>query len=106
MANYSCDKGEDIEQSTIYKVINAEYELINRCCIKGLTDMKNDNKKIHLTITSPPYYNVKDYVAYKDYKEYLDTLKNVFTLIYEITENGRMCCVNISNILVAKHVLE
>jgi len=102
MANYSCDKGEDIEQSTIYKVINAEYELINRCCIKGLTDMKNDNKKIHLTITSPPYYNVKDYVAYKDYKEYLDTLKNVFTLIYEITENGRMCCVNISNILVQR----
>jgi DNA modification methylase len=102
MAKYSCDKGEDIEPSTIYKVITDEYEVINTCCIKGLTAMKDDNKKIHLTITSPPYYNAKDYVAYKDYKEYLDTLKKVFTLIYEITENGRMCCVNISNILVQR----
>jgi DNA modification methylase len=103
MAKYSCDKGEeDNDPSTIYKVITDEYEVINTCCIKGLTAMKNDNKKIHLTITSPPYYNAKDYVAYKDYKEYLDTLKIVFTLIYEITENGRMCCVNISNILVQR----
>jgi len=64
--------------------------------------MKNENKKIHLTITSPPYYNVKDYVSYTDYKEYLNTLKNVFTLIYEITEDGRMCCVNLSNILIQR----
>lgn len=93
---------DDTETSNIYKVATAEYELINMCCIKALSAMKNDNKKIHLTITSPPYYNVKDYVAYKDYKEYLNTLKDVFKLIYEITENGRMCCVNISNILLPR----
>ena len=87
---------------TPYKISRADYTIINTCCIKGLTDMKNENKKIHLTITSPPYFNVKDYVTYKDYKEYLNTLKNVFTLIYEITEDGRMCCVNLSNILIQR----
>jgi len=85
-----------------YKISTPNYTIINCCCIKGLTDMKKKNKKIHLTITSPPYYNVKDYVTYTDYKDYLNTLKVVFTLIHEITENGRMCCVNLSNILVQR----
>lgn len=79
-----------------------DYKIINSCCIKGLADMVKDKKKIHLTITSPPYYNVKNYVNYTDYKDYLNTLKNVFTLIYEITEDGRMCCVNLSNILIQR----
>ena len=58
--------------------------------------------KVHLTITSPPYYNVKDYVNYSSYNEYLDILKNIFTLLFKITEDGRMCCVNLSNILVQR----
>ena len=85
-----------------YKIENDDYKIVNCCCIKGLTKMKNENKKIQLTITSPPYYNVKDYVTYTDYKEYLNTLKNVFTLIYDITDDGRMCCVNLSNILIQR----
>ena len=79
-----------------------KYEIINSCCVEGLTQMKNEKKTIQLTITSPPYYNVKDYVNYADYKEYLNTLKTVFTLIHDITDDGRMCCVNLSNILVQR----
>ena len=85
-----------------YNISTDDYTIINCCCIEGLTKMKNEEKKIHLTITSPPYYNVKDYVNYTNYKEYLATLTNVFTLIYEITHEGRMCCVNLSNILVQR----
>lgn len=121
VVNYSCKQcGEDVilnnecanhietnqcintNENKIYEHSTEDYSIINSCCIEGLTNMKNENKKIHLTITSPPYYNVKDYVNYSCYKEYLDTLKNVFTLIYEITEDGRMCCVNISNILIQR----
>ncbi len=79
-----------------------DYTIVNSCCIEGLTKMKNDNKKVHLTITSPPYYNVKEYVTYDSYKEYLNTLKTVFGLVYDVTEDGRMCCVNLSNILVQR----
>ena len=101
--NTKINQHDNINQLlTPYKISTPDYTIINSCCIKGLTDMKNKNQKIHLTITSPPYYNVKDYVNYTDYKEYLNTLKNVFTLIYEITENGRMCCVNLSNILIQR----
>lgn len=37
-----------------HKVETEDYTIINSCCIKGLTKMKNEKKKIHLTITSPP----------------------------------------------------
>ena len=86
----------------IYIIKNDDYTIINSCCIRGLSQMKHENKKIHLTVTSPPYFNVKDYVKYTDYNEYLNTLKNVFSLVLDITEDGRMCCVNISNILIPR----
>ena len=95
-------KSESIVETKTFEINTTDYTIINYCCIKGLTKMKQENKKIHLTITSPPYYNVKDYVTYSDYKEYLSTLKNTFTLIYDITIDGRMCCVNLSNILIQR----
>jgi DNA modification methylase len=85
-----------------YKITTDDYTIINCCCLTGLTKMKDEKKKVQLTVTSPPYYNVKDYVNYNNYKEYLNTLKNVFSLIYEITDEGRMCCVNLSNILIQR----
>jgi len=91
----------DNENNT-YKIETHDYTIVNSCCIKGLTHMKNQNKKIHLTVTSPPYFNLREYVKYTNYKDYLNTLKTVFSLIYDITEDGRMCCVNISNILIKR----
>ena len=85
-----------------YTIETNDYKIMNCCCIEGLTKMKNENKKIHLTITSPPYYNVKEYVNYSNYKDYLNILKNIFSLIYDITYDGRMCCVNLSNILIQR----
>ena len=86
----------------VYTISTNDYTIINSCCIEGLNKMKIEKKRIQLTITSPPYYNVKDYVNYTDYNDYLKTLKNIFTLIYEITDEGRMCCVNLSNILIQR----
>jgi len=91
----------DVPQET-FGLFTDKYTLINCDCLIGLANMKRDNKKVHLTVTSPPYYNVKSYVEYPDYQTYLNTLKQVFTLIYDITEDGRMCCVNLSNILVQR----
>lgn len=57
---------------------------------------------IHLTVTSPPYFNVKEYVSYASYEAYMDTLRRIFTLVYARTLEGRMCCVNLSNILIPR----
>lgn len=58
--------------------------------------------KVHLTVTSPPYFNVKEYVSYDSYSHYLQTLRVIFTQVFEATYAGRMCCVNLSNILIPR----
>jgi len=78
------------------------YTIINSSCIEGLQTLKEASTKVHLTVTSPPYFNVKEYVSYDSYSTYLNTLETVFKLVYDITHDGRMCCVNISNILIQR----
>lgn len=36
------------------------------------------DESIHLTFTSPPYYNARDYSIYPSYKAYLEFLRDVF----------------------------
>lgn len=78
------------------------YTIIYKSCTQGLKDMKKKGLRVQLTITSPPYFNVKDYVHYKNYKHFLDTIKDVFKLVYDVTDDGRMCCINVSNILIPR----
>lgn len=71
-------------------------------CLNGLEQLTNHNTQVDLTITSPPYFNVKDYTVYENYKKYLEFLENTFTKVYCVTKPGRLCCVNISNILIER----
>lgn len=83
-------------------VENRETTITHCDCAVGLQKLKDENKRVQLTVTSPPYFNVKDYVYYESYTNYLDTLRDVFSLVFDITDDGRMCCVNISNILIQR----
>ena len=56
-------------------------------------------EKFHLTFTSPPYYNARDYSIYNSYKEYLNFLKNVFFEVQRLTKNGRFLIVNTSPVI-------
>ncbi len=69
----------------------------NTDCIEGLK-MLPDNS-IDLTVTSPPYFNAKEYSHWETYNDYLKWLKDVFSEVYRVTKQGRMCCVNISTII-------
>jgi DNA modification methylase len=71
-------------------------------CFDGLDNLIKDDKQVELTVTSPPYFNVKDYVEYENYKKYLDFLESVFEKTLHVTKPGRMCIVNISNILITR----
>lgn len=57
---------------------------------------------IHLTCTSPPYYNARKYSTWSSYNDYLTFLKNVFSEVYRITLPGRMCVVNLSPVIEAR----
>ena len=69
-------------------------------CIEGMKLL--EDSKIDLILTSPPYFNVKEYSTWPTYEGYLDFLKIVFTEAYRVLKEGRMCVVNISAIIIPR----
>ena len=60
------------------------------------------NRAVHLTFTSPPYYNARDYSIYQNYDEYLDFLEQVFAEVHRITKEGRFFVLNASPIIIPR----
>ena len=79
-----------LEANTIY----------NMDCLDGLRLLDDDS--IDLIVTSPPYYNAKDYVYYDSYEIYLKFLRDVFSSCLCKLKESRMCCVNVSAIIVPR----
>lgn len=69
----------------------------NMDCMDGLKLLPDEY--IDLVVTSPPYYNARDYSYWETYEDYLTFLKDVFTETYRVTKEGRMVVVNISTII-------
>lgn len=61
-----------------------------------------ESESVHLTCTSPPYYNAREYSTWPTYQEYLDFLRNVFLEVLRVTQPGRMCVVNLSPVIEAR----
>jgi len=61
------------------------------------------NESVHLTITSPPYWQLKDYgngkqIGFNDnYEEYINNLNLVWNECHRILHNGCRLCVNIGD---------
>ncbi|TAE00537.1 MAG: restriction endonuclease subunit M [Bacteroidetes bacterium] len=60
------------------------------------------NESVHLTFTSPPYYNARDYSIYPSYQDYLEFLEQVFVETHRITKEGRFLVVNTSPIIIPR----
>lgn len=71
--------------------------VVNGDVLKVLKLFKEE--KFHLTFTSPPYYNARDYSIYNSYQEYLNFLKKVFLEVHRLTKNGRFLVVNTSPVI-------
>lgn len=63
---------------------------------------KLPNRSIHLTFTSPPYYNAKDYSFYNSYEEYLKFIVRIVEEIHRVTKEGRYFVLNTSPVLVPR----
>ena len=60
------------------------------------------DESIHLTFTSPPYYNARDYSIYPSYDAYLKFLEEVFCETYRVTKEGRFLIVNTSPVIIPR----
>ena len=80
-------------------------DFLKNCVIQG--DVRDiikliPDESIHLTFTSPPYYNARDYSIYQSYNEYLEFLESVIKEVYRITKEGRFFILNTSPIIIPR----
>lgn len=60
------------------------------------------DESIHMTFTSPPYYNARDYSFYESYRNYLNFLTSVFAEVHRVTHEGRFFILNTSPIIIPR----
>ncbi|VVB65826.1 Modification methylase MjaI [Candidatus Gugararchaeum adminiculabundum] len=79
----------------------------NKIVIGDARNMRElEGESIQLVVTSPPYFNVKNYGkvdgnigSINNYFEYLRAVERVFEECFRVLEPGRFACVNISDII-------
>ncbi len=74
--------------------------VVNGNVLDILKNVPDDS--IHLTFTSPPYYNARDYSIYQSYNEYLEFLRDVFKEVYRVTKEGRFFILNTSPVIIPR----
>lgn len=108
----------EIVRNVIYKEFFAEkirteaalphpetYEFLKNTVVNAdvLETLKHvPDESVHLTFTSPPYYNARDYSIYPSYEAYLEFLAKVFKETHRITKEGRFLIVNTSPIIIPR----
>lgn len=57
-----------------------------------------DNESIHLMVTSPPYYNAREYSKWSNLNEYLRDMKEIISEAYRVLDNHRVFVFNVGDI--------
>ena len=91
-------KAKTISHSAVYPFL--KNVVVNGDVREVLKQVPDDS--IHLTFTSPPYYNARDYSIYPSYEAYLKFLEEVFKETYRVTKEGRFLIVNTSPVIVPR----
>ena len=65
-------------------------------CLQVLKAMKSES--IGAMVTSPPYYNARDYAQYKNLQEYLDFMEEVLRECYRVLDNHRVFVFNVGDV--------
>jgi DNA modification methylase len=55
-----------------------------------------NEQQINLTITSPPYFNQRgEYALYKDFNDYRNQMKAIYSEVFRLSKDGAIFCMNI-----------
>ncbi|HRS02359.1 MAG TPA: DNA methyltransferase, partial [Bacteroidota bacterium] len=88
-------------QSTNEKLISFiekknDVKIIWGDCLEVLKGMKSES--IHLMVTSPPYYNAREYSQWRNLNDYLDDMRKVIKEAYRVLDNHRVFVFNVGDI--------
>lgn len=70
-------------------------------CLDALRGMKSES--VQLMITSPPYYNARDYSQWETLDEYLDDMRAIISESYRVLDNHRAWVFNVGDITGNDH---
>ncbi|GAG86417.1 unnamed protein product, partial [marine sediment metagenome] len=65
-------------------------------CLDVLKKLRSES--IHHMVTSPPYYNAREYSTWPDLNSYLDDMREIIREAYRVLENHRVFVFNIGDI--------
>jgi len=65
-------------------------------CLNALKAMRSES--IHLMVTSPPYYNARDYSQWRNIDDYLRDMKRIIKEAYRVLDNHRAFVFNVGDI--------
>lgn len=105
MKGYLNDKERLKKASEEYKLIEKHWndpehdKTVHRIIFGDSRNMKlvKDNS-VHLIITSPPYYNAKEYSQWSNLKAYLEDMRKTFAECFRVLVPGRKFCLNVSDL--------
>lgn len=75
---------------------NNSLKIIWGDCLGVLQNIKPES--IHCMVTSPPYYNARDYSQWKDLDAYLKDMKKIIQECYRVLDNHRVFVFNVGDI--------
>ncbi len=65
-------------------------------CLNVLKSMKSES--VHLMVTSPPYYNAREYSQWENIESYLNDMRKVIREAYRVLDNHRVFVWNVGDI--------
>lgn len=65
-------------------------------CLEALKQMKSES--IGCMVTSPPYYNVREYAKWKNLTQYLDNMEEILKECYRVLDNHRVFVFNVGDV--------
>ena len=86
---------------------NKKVKILWGDCYENLKRLPSES--VHLMVTSPPYYNVREYSQYGDLNKYLEDMRKIIKESYRVLDNHRVFVFNVGDIfdndnLVSKSV--
>lgn len=71
-------------------------KIYNIDCLEGLKQMSDES--IDLIVTSPPYFNAREYSQWETVEAYMQDMKDIFTEAYRTVKNHHYIIVNVGDI--------
>ena len=72
--------------------------IYNIDCLSGLKIL--DNECIDVVVTSPPYYNVREYSYWETVEQYLSDMEKIFSEVFRTLKNHHCIVVNVGDIVI------